>query len=284
MAQNSSSLRAQDLRAIYLLLGECCELGADPLIWRRHLLSQLNRTFGAVASVDIEARMELAPGRPPSARVDVALTIDSFTKTEREILTRCMQRMRVEENALGSTLLDQSQKRGIVAGTRKELVDRSTWESCVFHVEYMAPLKWHDLMMSCDAQQRGFRNLVFSAQRGDHDFTVRSARMLELLTKELSAIPETRLAPLDGGSLLRMPRRLRQVAEGLGRGDTEQQIAVWLRITRSTAHEYVRRLYELFAVSSRGQLLTRLARQLHASELAEDFPSADCWYFRQTVS
>jgi hypothetical protein len=42
----SKRLRTRQVRNLYLLLGECCELGADPIAWRRHLLEQLPALFG----------------------------------------------------------------------------------------------------------------------------------------------------------------------------------------------------------------------------------------------
>ncbi len=55
-------------------------------------------------------------------------------------------------------------------------------------------------------------------------------------------------------------------------------------ISRNTVHEYVRRLHAQFGASSRGQLLTQLARQLHSLEASGARQSADCWYFRQAAS
>jgi DNA-binding NarL/FixJ family response regulator len=62
-----------------------------------------------------------------------------------------------------------------------------------------------------------------------------------------------------------LPPRLREVAIALAHGDNEKQIALRLALSRNTVHEYVRRLLERYGVSSRGELLVKIARQLHAS-------------------
>lgn len=33
--------RLREIRDLYLLVGECCELGADPLAWRQHMAQGL---------------------------------------------------------------------------------------------------------------------------------------------------------------------------------------------------------------------------------------------------
>ncbi|HMO86155.1 MAG TPA: hypothetical protein PKC18_14665, partial [Lacipirellulaceae bacterium] len=62
MPRDVGGLNSKDLRTIYLLVGECCELGADPLVWRQHMLQRLNAELGAVASIDIQATF--GPQRP----------------------------------------------------------------------------------------------------------------------------------------------------------------------------------------------------------------------------
>ena len=43
----SACLRAQDLRGLFRLTGECRDLGDDPNIWRRHWFASLARMVGA---------------------------------------------------------------------------------------------------------------------------------------------------------------------------------------------------------------------------------------------
>jgi DNA-binding CsgD family transcriptional regulator len=56
--------------------------------------------------------------------------------------------------------------------------------------------------------------------------------------------------------------REQQVLGCLLGGDSEKQIARRLGISSSTVHGYVRRIYRLFDVHSRGELLACLLRQL----------------------
>ncbi|MBX9579433.1 MAG: hypothetical protein K2X87_03920 [Gemmataceae bacterium] len=51
----SDRLRVTDVRAVYLLVGECRELGADPVAWQTHLLGGLMRTLGAAVGMAVES-------------------------------------------------------------------------------------------------------------------------------------------------------------------------------------------------------------------------------------
>ncbi|HEX4606949.1 MAG TPA: hypothetical protein VH092_01965, partial [Urbifossiella sp.] len=66
----SARVRVTDLRAIHRLVGECRELGDDPFLWRRHLLTGLGRMAGGEFGVSAE----IGDGRRPS-RADLG-TVD----------------------------------------------------------------------------------------------------------------------------------------------------------------------------------------------------------------
>src|ERR1700674_2312380 len=51
----SASLRAQDVRFLYQLVGECRDLGDDPTVWRGHWFAELGRRVAADLVVGGEA-------------------------------------------------------------------------------------------------------------------------------------------------------------------------------------------------------------------------------------
>jgi DNA-binding CsgD family transcriptional regulator len=280
MSRETSRIRADDLRAIYLLVGECCELGADPLIWRRHMLERLNRLFGAYSSINIDASVDPAlPG--VGAKVDAAMTIDHFSPQERELLTRCLSEMPLEANPLGVSVVGECPFPGTAAAVRRDRIADAEWRRCAFCTDYFDPLGWDDMMIGTAKTSTGFQLYNFTRLRGDTPFPSRLARMLELFVQELGAVPHARLAPMSGGSLLDLPPRQRAVLVGLAHGENEKQIALRLSISRNTVHEYVRRLFERYGISSRGELLVRAARQLHALEIATPDAAGDSWYFQR---
>lgn len=283
MSDKPHALRAEDLRFAYLLLGECCELGADPLVWRRHFLQQLSVRFGAVASVDIAASMQPDAEGRPTPRVEASITFDHYSAKERSLLTRCLKEMRMEDNALGKALIGQAFRKGAIAGTRRDWTSNRDWERCGFFTDYGLPLGWYESMVGLALTSNGLCCFNFVRPQGEPCFPKRDARLLELLIQEISALPATRLAPMSGTSVLQLPMRMRQILARIVHGDSEKQTALALGIGRSTVHEYVRRLYRRFGVASRGELMARLARQLYALDLLNEKSADDVWYFQQSA-
>ncbi|HMP07351.1 MAG TPA: LuxR C-terminal-related transcriptional regulator [Lacipirellulaceae bacterium] len=280
MPRDVGGLNSKDLRTIYLLVGECCELGADPLVWRQHMLQRLNAELGAVASIDIQATFD--PQRPGvGARVDAAMTLDHFSAQQRQLLTQCLREMPMEANPLGVALLERCRPGDAAAAVRRELVSDAQWRRCGFWTDYFEPVGWDDMLVALAKTGDGLRLFNFSRERGERPFPRRAARVLELFARELAGISPQRLAPLSAGSLLLLPPRMRAVLAALAEGDGEKQVALRLGISRNTVHEYVRRLFARYGVASRSELLVRAARQLHALALASPTAEEGSWFFQR---
>lgn len=63
-----------------------------------------------------------------------------------------------------------------------------------------------------------------------------------------------------GPDVRQLPPRLRQTLDLLLVGDSEKQIAGKLGISRHTVHVYVKALYKIHEVASRGELLARFVQ------------------------
>jgi len=63
-----------------------------------------------------------------------------------------------------------------------------------------------------------------------------------------------------------LPQRFRPVVhELLNSGDSEKQIAIRLKLSRHTVHEYVKSIYQRLEVGSRAELMTKFGSGSHAS-------------------
>lgn len=62
---------------------------------------------------------------------------------------------------------------------------------------------------------------------------------------------------LDRPPVPSLPPRLDQTLRGLLRGQSEKQIALDLKVSGHTVHEYVKDLHRRLGVTSRGELLAR---------------------------
>jgi hypothetical protein len=73
----SSSPTAEDIRALHHIIGECRELGDDPVLWRRHLLAGAARLAGAWFCVLGEVGDGKQPSRYDLGTVDLGPITDS---------------------------------------------------------------------------------------------------------------------------------------------------------------------------------------------------------------
>ena len=62
-----------------------------------------------------------------------------------------------------------------------------------------------------------------------------------------------------------LPKRLLETVAGMRRGLSRKEIAADLDISPHTVHTYERQLFDRFEVTSRGELLARLARAIRPS-------------------
>src|SRR3954469_10300585 len=62
---NPRRLRLRDVRDVFCLIGEVREHGADPKVWRPHMVKRLRRLFGAeiVISSEVHAQTTKTPGK-----------------------------------------------------------------------------------------------------------------------------------------------------------------------------------------------------------------------------
>lgn len=269
MSAESQSLRAKELRFLYCLLGECCEMGADPLAWRMHMLARLNTFFGARSSVCMDVTLD-SQLHGIGTRINSTVTADKYSSTEQSVLSRCIKNLPIEGNPLGSSLFRLSREKGNCAMVRAEIVTNSAWERSQIVTDYFALIGWYDMMKAILPTPNGFQCMNFAREKGASNFSRRLGKLLHCFVTELGTISEVRLAKLGSNSILSLPPRERQVLLALSEGDDEKQVALRLGITRNTVHEYVRRLLQRYGVSSRSELLMKSARQIHANRVAQE--------------
>lgn len=76
----SSTLHVPDLRAVVQLVGECRELGDDPVLWRQHLIAGLGRLTGGGFCVAAEIGDGTQPSRYDLGTVDLGAD-NGFNRT-----------------------------------------------------------------------------------------------------------------------------------------------------------------------------------------------------------
>lgn len=251
-------VRAQDLRVIYRLVGECRELGDDPAVWRRHLIARLASLTGA--EFGVAGDLGVCDGSP---RRDLGIAdwgwSNGFNRDGWLEMLRVFQHNPLY-NPLMNAYIDRMRPEGGVCLGRTEMIPDHDW----YRSDYFRSLHrviGVDATLVCFRAVPGtadeFSEIYLARRMGERDFSARDRAMV------LEAHVE--IAPLVGRSLARFsdPRpsalapRVRQVLKCLLEGDSDKQVAARLGISRYTVNQYVKVIFQHFGVESRPELLAR---------------------------
>jgi hypothetical protein len=252
----SQRLRLRDLRRLYQLLGECCELGTDPVAWQQHVVEQLPVLFGGQVGQYGEYRVIAPPFREPFWLEVLSMTDGGWaTPSDRKVLEDHLATGRPEDGPhITPDLLD----RRLRTLTWSEIQGRCAWLGSEFFKLYVRGGHLDDGLFAHHRIAPGHFRWMFTIRAlGDRPFDQRERRLMAHFNRELALLWGTRLAGSDQPSVAELPRRLRHVLVCLLEGDSEKQAARKLGISSHTVHDYVKQLHARFGARSRGELLSR---------------------------
>lgn len=256
-----TNLRASDIRAIHLLIGECRELGDDSLTWRRHLCAGMSRLISA----EIVGGLEISGGHFGAPKLLGDNDWGWEAGFNRQGWINAIEIFRHDPFGMpaAKVTLERLRTRVAVTATRPRLLSDKQWYG---HHSFEAVQR----VAGIDALLYSFRHLP----RSHDDFNVivatRAAGRPEFDDRErrLAAYLHRELAPFIGGPLARFAEpspstlapRVRQVLRGLLEGDGDKQIAARLKLSQHTVNQYTKTIFCHFGVSSRAELLARWLR------------------------
>jgi DNA-binding CsgD family transcriptional regulator len=163
--------------------------------------------------------------------------------------------------AFGEHLCALPPRQRSLTRSREQLVDDRTWYRSVAFCEYRRRSRTDDGLMSVVALADGLSHgIALFRGLNERRFTSRDRRLLQLFHTELAPLLVSDLAPPGCDPLSSLSPRLRDVLACLLEGDSEQQVALRLGLTRATAHQYVKALYRRLHVNTRGELMARFVR------------------------
>jgi DNA-binding CsgD family transcriptional regulator len=254
----SASLRAQDYRTIFRLVGECRDLGADPVAWRLHVLTQLCGLLGARVGAGGEATGIANQQFIPLSTVDVGWENDD----QRQAMFDWMQRQ-AERRAPTALLPWREPINGSLIMSRDEIFSDAEWYNSVQYCDYLRRSELDHLVVSLRQIALGpdhYCGLTIMRSLGEPRFTGRHKLFLATLHQELAPMVGRQLAAAYEPSARDLSPRLRQLLECLLEGDSEKQAAARLSLQPQTVNQYVKAIYRHFRVSSRAELLARWVR------------------------
>jgi DNA-binding CsgD family transcriptional regulator len=260
MPSKSSSLRLQDVRAILRIVGECRDLGDDPVAWPHHLLKSVAELIGGTVvnggymigrwgQPAYASAPESWAGEKGFDQDDCAEWIAAFKDDPTFSLgvMRYMEHFRQEDG---------------VVHTRTDLLsDREHEASTEGQLVRLAGLKH---MMGCfrllPGEKDSFRSLCVWRSTAERDFTRRERVLLHEVQAAIVPLVSGPLARCSDPSPADLAPRVRQVLRCLLEGDGDKQIALRLGLARHTVNQYVKTIFRHFRVESRPELLARWIR------------------------
>jgi DNA-binding NarL/FixJ family response regulator len=261
----SGLVRLGDLRAAEQLVQDCRDLGRDPDGWPAVLVAGVARLVDA----QVVAYAGGLPEREPAASPGVIQLGDCGWMAGGH-------RIRWLDRFVHGDALQKSVAFGrfvalpgsLVTRTREQLMDDRAWYRSVELNEEHRPLELDDFLASYARSSDPVRlnGFTINRARGRRRFEARERRLIRVFHGRLHRYFGTALTVPGCPPAQLLPRRLGQTLIRLTAGDSEEEAARSLGVSRPTLHGYVSELYARFGVQSRAELLVRCLGPTPAAE------------------
>lgn len=260
----ADNLRFRDVRAAFHLIGECCELGAEPSLWHHQMLEGLAPLLGAVFATGGEGFRSRAADSAPSA-TSYRVVSTHCVGGDRAVRERFFAYHRDAGPAADPIYEQIGHLRGrLITRTRRQLVDDRVWYRSGSFVDYRRPVGLDQQLTSvwrARSASGAISVVTLSRQIGDRAFSQRERRLLACFHAELGRLLGGPLVSGVERELEGLPARLQETLACLIEGDSEKQVAARLGISPATVHQYVTGLHRHFGVHSRSELLVHVLRR-----------------------
>jgi DNA-binding CsgD family transcriptional regulator len=256
---HSQRLRLRDLRDAYRLIGQCQEVGADPVEWRQVMLLGVARLVDAPLALGGEGRW-LRPERRLQF-IWGPLPVGQFDPGGLRFFSEYARDPPIDGDPVWGEL--SRVRAPLVTRSREQLLDDRLWYRCRHCAVVREALGFDHHIFSGYGLAGPDEINTFSVARapGAKPFTARERRLLHVFHHEIGPLVGSRLARGRKDEARRLSPRLRQTLDRLLDGDGEKQIARRLGLSPSTVHQYVTELYRRYGVSSRAELMARWVRR-----------------------
>ena len=256
---HSQQVRLRDLRDVYRLIGECQDVGADPVEWRRTMLDGVCRLVDAPLGMGGEGRW-VGPGR----RFEFIwgpMNIGPFDPKGLRFWAEHSRTNLTDNDPIFGPL--SRVRAPLVTRSREQLLEDREWYRCPLCATVREALGFdHAVFSGYGLAGPGEVNMISLARTpGDRSFSARERRLLHIFHHELGPLIGGRLARGRNGAAKPLSPRMRQTLDRLLEGDGEKQVARQLGLSLPTVHQYVTELYRRYNVSSRAELMARWVRR-----------------------
>jgi len=258
------------------LLGECREMGDDPVIWREHLFSGIGKmvsadiVMGGELAGCVEAPVAQSLGTadwgwgPGFDRTGWLVALQSFDQNPRyhPILKGLFERLESHSN---------------LTVRRKLVVSDDHWyrSDAYEAIHQVAGVdqtihSWHQIPTGADRHS----GWIVNRATGRKQFSSYEAQIVDFIHLQTAQFIGGPLAQFEEPSPSALAPRVRQVLRCILEGDGDKQIAQRLHLSPHTVNQYVKVIYKHFLVNSRTELMARWVRRGWTNRCAWD-PQTD---------
>ena len=256
----SQQLSIADVRAVFHILNELRDLGAQPEVWKRHMLCELCRLIGGQVGICVQTENAEVVNLARSVVTDVGWAGE---KERNQWIAYCRRNdLSVDPSRNEITRLMASGRPFV--RLREQLCPDFPWYSSD-HVQITR--KASDV----DSFIFSYRRLLNPDRHhwlyllrpwNDHPFSPRQRRLVRLFHSELGLIlDQDSLRVTANTPIAHLSPRQRQTLDLLSAGLSEKQVAIRLACSRNTVHGYIKELHKKLGVNSRSELLVKVIRQ-----------------------
>jgi DNA-binding CsgD family transcriptional regulator len=252
----SATVRVEDARAVFRLVGECRESGDDPARWLQRMAAGIAGLLKCNTSTGGEYRVV------NHRSVPVVAAYHGY-----DAIWGRFARWQADPTLPGNPVYKDFEERPdeITAGV-EDLIDPAEWEATPYYNELLIPMDMGDTFLSKRFIGSGGSQHYIAVTRpiGDTPFTRREKAVATLFHDTLADQFGTALATSVDPAAALSPR-LREVLDCLLDGDSEKAVATKLGLRPASVHDHVKRLYAHFEVNSRAELLAYFLRRYRNS-------------------
>jgi len=249
-------VRWDDARGLLRLAGEASEIGPRTEACREHLVAGLTALVGAQLGMFV---MDPVFSRGGRGGVD-HMTFSGFDPSMIPGLELMLYEEGREAHPVMKQMLLQQDWRepgGLLTASRSELVPNHGWYESPYVADYLRPARYDDWLVSVRSQASYplVSGIGLVRAMGCRPFSARESAIVRLFHEACDAM----LVPPSGPAPGDLSPRLRQALDCLLSGAGDKTMAAEMGISHHTAREYTQKVLRTFGVSSRAQLIARLA-------------------------
>ncbi len=254
-------LTLRQVRRAFRLIGDVRALGADPSVWRGHMVKELLGLLGADMVVSSEISFRQPAGRrggkdgaPPPVLHDAGWGVRRDAVKPRgigEVWEIHTEREEYRPDDYNVLLGEQAAPTGTTPDGRLAVRPRDRLTVGKYSLLSQWPLRHAETV----------DQLVAYRFAPSQPFDRAEVRLMRLFHAELGRLWSADAMEQAKDPAADLAPRLQQTLALLCEGDSEKQVAYKLGISPHTVHNYVKALHQRFDVNSRGELLSLVNSQ-----------------------